>query len=675
MDLHYEILKAHLDVNFYNEQVKEDFSLEQAALHYLENGYHLSLDPHPEFSSEFYMQANPDVVESGVNPFVHYIMFGKNEGRRVVTSSFVVNKARAKNWTTKDIRRQGIMEELDAVSSLEKVGSSKKAQHLLEKYIIESDFDEAYYVNRYLDILNSKFSPIDHYHQHGDSEGRQPSVFFDPKYYRKNTDVGDCNALFHYAVNGSKTSLPASITSAEDPNFKTVASALGLSSNILEEKIRTAYYNRRQRIDKTEIGDAVSKAIVLDPLIAHSMRYQIIDLGIPPYRNSRQINDISAIHNLQAQANWQRAEYVVLVPWIHMGGASRLAGRFLKALLSLYGADQVMVVSTESGIHDHGHWLPRNCRYVDFSDASKHLESERRSRVLFEFLRSLKPRHIININSKTFWDVVDRYADQISDCCKLSCYFFCNEKDVIGNWTGYPVKLFHTIFDRFHSVFTDSEYLKAELENRFCVPKTLQKKIIYLRTPTDEDYPVARRPSRDQVRAPAVFWAGRFDRQKRLDVVFKVAMKMPSVSFHLWGAPQMDKKYFERLGDPPMNVSTHAPFESVLDLNFENCDAWLYTSEWDGVPNMLIEIATLGVPLIGSVAGGTGEILQKGFSEAIVNIDDIDAYVGSIKKVLSDPQTANRKALRLREHMLEHHTAKKYAAAIGRVLKVENLND
>ena len=49
--------------------------------HFVDEGWKEGLDPCEWFSTSKYMQAYPDVVASGVNPFFHYLYYGRNEGR------------------------------------------------------------------------------------------------------------------------------------------------------------------------------------------------------------------------------------------------------------------------------------------------------------------------------------------------------------------------------------------------------------------------------------------------------------------------------------------------------------------------------------------------------------------------------------------------------------------
>ncbi len=50
-------------------------------LHYICHGVELKLDPNTNFSTEYYVRKYPDILASGMNPFVHYLSNGRREGR------------------------------------------------------------------------------------------------------------------------------------------------------------------------------------------------------------------------------------------------------------------------------------------------------------------------------------------------------------------------------------------------------------------------------------------------------------------------------------------------------------------------------------------------------------------------------------------------------------------
>ena len=52
-----------------------------ALIHYMTVGWRKNYDPSREFSTRAYLLRHTDVVEAGVMPFLHWVMFGRSEGR------------------------------------------------------------------------------------------------------------------------------------------------------------------------------------------------------------------------------------------------------------------------------------------------------------------------------------------------------------------------------------------------------------------------------------------------------------------------------------------------------------------------------------------------------------------------------------------------------------------
>ncbi len=117
------------------------------------------------------------------------------------------------------------------------------------------------------------------------------------------------------------------------------------------------------------------------------------------------------------------------------------------------------------------------------------------------------------------------------------------------------------------------------------------------------------------------------------------------------------------LAVPPDNVHLRGTYADLGELDLGSADAWLYTSGWDGVPSQLLEVAMTGVPLVGSLVGGTGEVLHRDLSRPVEAIDDPAAYVEALREVLADPDGARDRALALRERLVHERTADRYAEA------------
>lgn len=82
IDEEYEIILKSKE--FDKEYYKKTYNLDSTTdpiYHYLEIGVHKNYNPSENFETQYYLEENVDVKNSDVNPFVHYVLYGKDEGR------------------------------------------------------------------------------------------------------------------------------------------------------------------------------------------------------------------------------------------------------------------------------------------------------------------------------------------------------------------------------------------------------------------------------------------------------------------------------------------------------------------------------------------------------------------------------------------------------------------
>jgi glycosyltransferase involved in cell wall biosynthesis len=108
------------------------------------------------FDREWYLKSNEDVARSGMDPYQHYLLSGKQEGRRPLPPPFLERQmARLKPGG-----------DAAAKPAKAKVATGDRAP------IVTDDFDEAFYLRYYPDIARSGVDPYEHFKNHGQAEGR-----------------------------------------------------------------------------------------------------------------------------------------------------------------------------------------------------------------------------------------------------------------------------------------------------------------------------------------------------------------------------------------------------------------------------------------------------------------------------------------------------------------------
>jgi glycosyltransferase involved in cell wall biosynthesis len=331
-------------------------------------------------------------------------------------------------------------------------------------------------------------------------------------------------------------------------------------------------------------------------------------------------------------------------------------------------------VTTELPTFERPDWFPEGTEVVDISSLAQRLIAPDQVRLLLDVVRGLAPARVLNVNSRLGWDLYQDFGRQLSRITELDAYLFTWDLDARENKGGYPITYFQACLAHLGTVFLDSTALHDELVWRYVMPPEVRRRLVVVYTPTDapEDIDhtdvLARRRAADQpLRA---FWSGRFDRQKRFDVVVGIARRMPELEIWVWGKAVLGGSNVD-FDDLPPNVVLHGTYQQFEDLPVDDCDFFLYTSQWDGVPTILIDVGARGVATVASAVGGVPELVNDDTGYPVANALDPDAYVAAIRAMVADPEEATRRTKALRAHVRELCSEDAYAAAVADAFGVD----
>ncbi len=337
----------------------------------------------------------------------------------------------------------------------------------------------------------------------------------------------------------------------------------------------------------------------------------------------------------------KNTSHVLLVPWLKSGGADLVVLNYVKALTSGGMADRVAVISTENADSPWAKKLPAGAQFVEFGKRYSHLSAEEQEKLLTRLFLQLRPRVVHNVNSLLGYNIFIKYGNAITEASRLYACAFCEDITPEGRSIGYPVCFLPRCFDSLTAVLSDNQHILGKLRDIFAFGK--DKLFVHYQPMTvDKSRHVVRNTrSKDSL---DILWASRLDIQKRPDVLIKVAERCKTMpfTFHVYGSPVYGtterevKKFIDSLNALP-NVRYYGPFDGLTSLPTERFDLLLYTSQWDGLPNVLLEAVSLGLPVVASETGGISELIEDGKTGFTVTpFDNIDGYVDTLKKVNSD---------------------------------------
>ena len=143
---------------------------------------------------------------------------------------------------------------------------------------------------------------------------------------------------------------------------------------------------------------------------------------------------------------------------------------------------------------------------------------------------------------------------------------------------------------------------------------------------------------------------GRLEPQKNYPMLLRVAQKAKliglSVHFLIIGVGQMYYKLNEMARQLDVLDIVHfmgvrADIPQVLAAS----DIFLFTTNFEGFPNALLEAMAAGLPVITTNFAGADELVKDGINGRIVPVDDVQGAVKVLRDYLDDPDDARKIAL------------------------------
>jgi glycosyltransferase involved in cell wall biosynthesis len=673
--------------------------------HYYQHGWREGRNPNPDFNSNFYLNHNSIWVTKPVCPLLHYI----NEGQALQLPT-------NERETLRTASPHSILDVLRSIEQIDLLTQSPLDDKFNQDLLI-SMFSPSFYIEatnqhgltdaeaflRYLLIdleqgvapgplfINEFYvqqarklalpavgkSPFLHWLDHGVRRNVSPHpLYSDETYLSLNKDLTGPEPwprwpFLHFVKHGVleerrihpmlavERSATSGLSSVKQSPIGGVLEKLALNPDSLSEisemdgfresPLFEQLMREAQTLEPEVGGSAVVRASHVPPLFHGSYR------------------DFSEILKLLPQGEFQA---VIFMPFCKMGGADFIAGCLAHALASQH---KVLILRTEQSDWFGAHWFPDDIPTVDISEHLRVLHPSDRVLVLYRLIEFLGPQHVFNVNSRTCFELYDRFGSRLKTFTNTYAYYFCSDRTIDGVEVGYPVEYFSNVITHLTAAFVDNASLAQALIDRYLLPKQIAEKVVVAYTPSMSGIPrvpmvTAQVASRDKRHRPLILWAGRFDRQKRFDLFKEIASNLPQVDFMCWGRAVLDEE--PPTDNLPDNLKVFAPFTDIHELPLEACDGWLYTSAWDGLPTILIECGGMGMPIVASRVGGVEELISEDTGWLVADADDTECYVAVLREMLDSPSERIRRASRLREVVSERHTMKNYRDTIAAAMMI-----
>ncbi len=524
-----------------------------------------------------------------------------------------------------------------------------------------------------------------HYETHGESEGRraalteaelgllQPGVFNVWHYRALNAEVtalDDSAAIRHYLETGHRAGLRALLSDDELTDVTHLdlewyrneyPDLAGHPNNALlqhflehgriEGRQGWRISHREEYVDPTSVAPAVREEIAamhrIEPWVQMpSTGHLSTMLKVGPPDDGALSPAAEVWWDAVDRIGAQRPDFLFIAPWVRMGGGDVVLARYVDAVRAALPDASVVVVTTHQKSTRTD--LLGDARLIDLP-AHPHwarLRPDEREALVATLVTQYRPRTTHVFNSPEFFNAFERYGQALGESTRLFLSTFVIDRGADGTLHNQLLRRPTDYLDRAEAVVVDSYAFVNELHEMYRFDPA---KFVVHRHRIDPPQRTAwtdRTPG-----APLrVLWAARFDRQKRLDILADIVEACDraglAVAWDVYGAPvtasasiQADIDRLERHG-----VAFHGTYAQFTDLPLTASDAFLFTSESEGIPLTLLDVMAHRLPVVAPMVGGLPELVTEQTGWPVERFDDIDAYVTALTKLAGSRDEAHRRA-------------------------------
>jgi glycosyltransferase involved in cell wall biosynthesis len=271
--------------------------------------------------------------------------------------------------------------------------------------------------------------------------------------------------------------------------------------------------------------------------------------------------------------------------------------------------------------------------------------------IILKAIINSKIKIIHVVNSEIALQLIKYYSEIFKEYnIKTIVSLFCPDYDWINNkFSGFPV-LYPEVMCNADIVLSDNQYWYKYFKELAGQDFNYKK----LFSPIDEILKIKQKFSNNK----KILWASRICNQKLMGVLYGVCKKRQDITFVIYGNRDGDKianTFFNKLLKLK-NVEYRDSFSSISDIDVEEFDLFLYTSLFDGIPNIILEMISLNIPIIASNIGGISEVFKNDYELLVEDVENDYEYCLKIKNFYSNPEHFFNKMNSLRENILKENS-------------------
>ncbi|TLM78655.1 glycosyltransferase [Microbulbifer harenosus] len=501
--------------------------------------------------------------------------------------------------------------------------------------------------------------------------------------------VAKDTAFFYRQREGSLLKQANSISSKLIPHnslFERESFCALVREHVLMTEVSHEFFKTRKQIlaeNNTELFMRSEKlqgflldAVRLEPEVELASVEKASSYSPVPWREDHWGMQLGALFSLLGRHSFSD---VVLLPWLRPGGAEKYILEILNGISQCEADARILVVTGQSSkVHEWVARLPRKAVFIDLFNAfPSYDESERAALLVRALLAVSEPKARLHLKSSPFvHNFYDAYSGVLSEAFRPVYYRFSDGyyewKDEVarGPW---GVKVMRKHLESFWKVVSDCDAI-AHMDE--AVLGNLQSKYhtLYASCSPPEFQVSLEKPKF------RLLWASRIAPEKRPDLLVEIS-RMLNMTKHVlqidvFGSIEEgvdSSQFFDVEGT---SIEYKGSFSAFYELPIEKYDALVYTSSFDGLPNVLLEAMSVGLPVIAPNVGGIGELVVSGKTGRLVenagsSAKLVENYLEAISELYAHWQGVSDNAARGRELVKSRHCSSVYMEALVDIFELK----
>lgn len=382
----------------------------------------------------------------------------------------------------------------------------------------------------------------------------------------------------------------------------------------------------------------------------------------------------AAYYRLSTLVGRTRYTDIVLLPFLTTGGADKYIIDLMSGIHRLDPSRRFLVLSGER-FESHS-WidrLPPTALFVDLYRACEGCPDGTTELIALRLVQSMGSNCNLYVKSSGFAKSFFRKFSQLVHARSITYFRF---SDPIIYHAGRPVvRGFNFDFISEYApilthIITDNEGIARHDRERL---DTLATRIATLHAKRPLLAPRRVRGGESR-KVRRLLWASRLDAEKRPELLLAIGRAALAaglnVSIDVYGSAVLNKFDVNSL-KAVSSVEYKGGFSDFAALSHFHYDAFIYTTHFDGLPNVILEAMAAGLPVIAPNVGGISEAVSAETGFLIENSPDDDVlvqrYIDAIRALYDDKtdrEALGRNAMRLIE---ERHSEDGYLKRLAEI--------